>query len=214
VIKPGEEWGGPATGPPDLEVRGTDADLAREAFAQTGALIKFAPTEDSDLARAVGLSAAHSTGVEVPLDLLQVGDRAAVNMVVVGVPPDRCRPWTRRREVRVRVDDQDGWAGLATTVVIAVGQFRHGLDLVPRGHPGDGWAEVQVYALPPKDRTAMRARLGTGGHVPHPAIKQRRGRVVSVESAHALAVEADGEPAPWRDPLVVRVCPNAYRLLL
>ena len=65
--------------------------------------------------------------------------------------------------------------GPCTTVVIATGQFRHGLDLVPRGHPGDGRAEVQIYAVPGRERRELRVRLATGTHVPHPKITQRPG---------------------------------------
>ena len=35
----------------------------------------------------------------------------------------------------------------ATTVVVLVGQYLRGADVSPRGHPGDGAAEVQVYAM-------------------------------------------------------------------
>ena len=47
----------------------------------------------------------------------------------------------------IEVDGQPWFAGSATTVVIANGQFLRGADIVPRGHPGDGRLEVQVYEL-------------------------------------------------------------------
>jgi diacylglycerol kinase family enzyme len=101
-------------------------------------------------------------------------------MVVSGLPPDRLRAWTRARRVEVRVDGRLVHDGPATTVVVANGQFRHGADLVPRGHPGDGRLEVQVYALRAGERAAMRRRLPGGGHLPHPRIVTSNGRQAQV----------------------------------
>ena len=66
-------------------------------------------------------------------------------------------------------------------LALANGEFVHGHDVVPRGHPGDGRVEVQVYAVRPGQRILLRERLATGSHLPHPAIQQAVARVVDVE---------------------------------
>jgi hypothetical protein len=215
VIKPGEEWGQPTSAVPDLEVTGDDADLAAAVSGHAGALVRFRPDPASDLAGAVGLDRAGTLGVEVPLDLLRLADgRVATNMVVVGSPPDAVGLRTRRFGANLRVDGKPVFHGPCTTIVIATGQFRRGLDIVPRGHPGDGRAETQVYAVPARERRHLRARLATGTHVPHPKITQRSGARVTLSIDRRVALEIDGRPAPRTDLIDVTVVPNAYRLLL
>jgi hypothetical protein len=217
VIRKGQEWGAPAgDAPPDLEVAGDDAALAA-ALAGAGGdpLVRFSPSPDSDLARAVGLSGGAAGHMALPLDLLRLGDgRVAVNAVVVGVPPDRLRWFHRPFPVEVAVDGKVMTAR-ATTVVVATGQFLRGFDVSPRGHPGDGWCEVQVYGLPAGQRGAMRARLRSGSHVPHPDITTRRARSVVVRCGRGVGVEVDGKAAVKGATAVsVDVVPSAFRLLI
>jgi len=219
MIKPGEEWGRPTAAAPDFEVRGDDAELARVAARAPGALIRFRPTPGSDLARAVGIQWAGGSGVEVRLDALRAGEYGlACNMVVLGAAPDRLRRWSRRVGVTVTVDGRAWFAGRATTVVVATGEFHHGLDLVPRGHPGDGRVEVQVYALAPGERAGMRARLAAGTHVPHPRIAQRTGRRIDVRWSGAAGsrrrIELDGRSRGRTDHVTVEVVGGAYRMLV
>ncbi|MGQ0824720.1 MAG: hypothetical protein ACT4OX_06805 [Actinomycetota bacterium] len=217
-IRKGREWGRPATGPADHEVAGDDADLASWLTHGTPtppSLIEFAPSPHSDLARAVGLAAHAPHTTEVAMDALVLEDgTTAVNMIVLGVPPDRLGRFDRRVPVTVRIDGIELLAGRATTIVVAVGQWRRGLDLVPRGHPGDGRAEVQVYRLRPPERAAMRRRLTRGEHLPHPRILERAGRRVEVLAATPLALEVDGVTRPPTARLSVENRPAAYRLLV
>lgn len=218
MIRKGEEWGAPAGGaPPDLELTGDDAVLAA-ALAGAGAdpLVRFSPSPDSDLARAVGLVGESPGTTAVPVDLLRLGDGGvAVNAVVVGVPPDRLRWWHRPFAVEVVVDGT-ALTARATGVVVATGQFLRGFDVSPRGHPGDGWCEVQVYALAPGQRRPMRARLRSGSHLPHPGITTRRGRSVVVRCGRAVRVEVDGKKAAVKGATVVsvEVVPAGFRLLI
>jgi hypothetical protein len=220
VIRPGDEWGTPAHGPADVEVTGGDADLAAAVTRRPGALFRFRPDATSDLAGAVGLGSQPSgapaaPGVEVALDLLRIDDGpAAVNMIVLGSPPERLRPWSRRFGANVRIDDRPVFHGPCTTVIVATGQFRGGFDVVPRGHPGDGRAEIQIYAVPGRDRRALRGRLATGTHVPHPGITQRSGRNVTVDTGRRVPLEVDGRSLPPVDFVVLGLVPGAYRLLL
>lgn len=200
MIRKGEGWGDPVveradapTAPP-IEVRGDDAELAAAACAHPGAVLRFVPTPGSDLARAVGLTGEPAGSVVLACDAIQVRDGAvAVNAIVFGVPPDRVRWWHRRRPVVVEVDGRIVGEGRAFAVVVANGQFLRNADLVPRGHPGDGRIEVQVYDLAPGERTQMRRRLTTGTHVPHSGIGTASGRRVTVRWAR----DSHRRGQPW-----------------
>jgi hypothetical protein len=215
VIRPGEPWGAPATGTPDARGAGDDTDLAHLVAAHRGARLGFEPDDRCDLARAVGLTNASPGGYEVPVDALDVASRdLAVNLVVLGRPPDRLRAGHRRRPVTVLVDGQVRFDGSATTVVIANGQFLRGADLVPRGHPGDGRLEVQIYAVAPAARAELRRRLPGGAHLPHPQIVTTTGRTVDVTWRRPAPLEVDGRPAAPAQHLEVQVVPGAFRLLV
>jgi hypothetical protein len=215
MIRPGEEWGTPANTPADVEVEGDDAALAKAFGAAPGALIRFIPSSTSDLALAVGLGPGEPRGHALPLDVLELGDgTVAVNMCIFGTPPDRLRRSSPPLAVEIQLNGRPWFAGTATTVVIAIGQFLRGLDVVPRGHPGDGKAEIQVYELRRSERRPMRARLATGGHVPHPRIQQRTASVIGLRSRPAAPCEVD---RAFRTPvteITIRVLPGAYRLLV
>jgi YegS C-terminal NAD kinase beta sandwich-like domain len=223
----GEPWGRAASGPPDLEVAGDDAALAAAATRRRGALVRFRPSPRSDLALALGLPSAGVGSTEVAVDVLAVEantgavDAAgvnvvnAVNAVVLGPAPDRLRWGARAAPLSVTVDGRRWFSGRATTVVVANGQFLRGADVVPRGHPGDGWAEVQVYALTRRERRPMRRRLATGTHVPHPRVHGGRARRVEVEvPGRGLPLEVDDRPQGRTDRLVATLVPGAIRLLL
>jgi diacylglycerol kinase family enzyme len=217
VIRPGEAWGEPVTGAPDLEVSGDDADLARILDTHQGALVRFRASPDSDFARALGLSATgEPTGLAATVDALTVQPGGhAINAVVLGAPPSRVRATTPTARLRVRVNGRDLTAGRATTVVIANGQFLDGLDVVPRGHPGDGRVEVQVYALRRGERRGMRARLPQGVHLPHPRITTATGREVEIHvESGRLPLTVDGIARGDVADLSVKVIPGALRLVL
>jgi YegS C-terminal NAD kinase beta sandwich-like domain len=220
-LRPGEPWGHAASGPPDVEVAGDDGDLVAVAASHPGALVRYRPSPRSDLARALGLGPDSAGTTEVAIDALAIDpdDGAvnavdAVNVVVLGPPPDRLRWTARAPRITVRVDGRAWFSGRATTVVVANGQFLRGTDVVPRGHPGDGWAEVQVYALARRARRAMRRRLPTGTHVPHPGVLSGRAHRVEVEVARPVPVEVDGRPQGRTGRLVIALVPAAIRLLV
>ena len=216
-MKPGEAWGEELSGPPDLEVTGTDADLARLLGSARGALVRFRADSGSDFARALGISGSGDGGLaEAAIDGLQVDPGGyAVNGVVLGVPPGHLRAGTASRRIRVTVNGRELFSGPATTVVVANGQFFDGLDVVPRGHPGDGRVEIQVYALRRGERRAMRARLPQGAHLPHPRITTGTAKLVEIRVDGApLALSIDGVSHEPVTDLAVRVIPAALRLVL
>ncbi len=216
-MKPGEPWGEPLTGAPDVEVAGDDADLAAVLSTHRGALVRYEPSERSDLARAVGIGGGGGGRLAAPIDALDVAPGGyAVNAVVLGTHPSRIGLTTPSAHLRVAVNGRPAFDGRATTLVVANGQFLDGLDVVPRGHPGDGRMEVQVYALTRGERRAMRSRLPQGVHLPHPRITTASGRsvVVSVAGGRLLPLTVDGIAHHPVDELRVDLLPAALRLVL
>ncbi|MCU1456264.1 MAG: hypothetical protein JWL73_356 [Actinomycetia bacterium] len=231
TIAKGQPWGEPWDRPPDVEVWGADRDVAIHVRDNPGATIRFHPDSGSDLARAVGLrsdtggdrgetvttdpGSQHAQPTRVPVDALEMADgNLAVNAVVVGTPPDRLAWRSRTAPVEVVVDGRTVFSGKATTVLIANGEFVNGADAVPRGHPGDGRLEIQVYALDRGGRRGMRVRLGRGTHVPHPDITQASGRHVEVHVSESLPLVSDGAVRGEVSKLDVTVRPTAFYLLV
>ncbi|MBI2170171.1 MAG: hypothetical protein HYU28_11840, partial [Actinobacteria bacterium] len=176
----------------------------------------FAPAPGSDLARSLGLGAAPARGkLSVSVDAMTVsGLGVAVNSVVVGPPPGELRWWHRSWGLTVICDGAEVFRGRAATVVVATGQFVGGHDVIPRAHPGDGWLEVQVYAVPRGQRAELRRRLQTGSHLPHPNIVARRARAVSVEAVRPTFVTLDGVRCGKRSSVAVDIWPAACRLAI
>jgi hypothetical protein len=219
AIEKGRPWERPATGPAEWQVEGDDAALAAAVRDHPGARVGFHADPTSDLARALGLHAAGDVNLELSLDALRVtaDERKlfAVNMVVVGAAPERTGWLTRASSVRVTVDGRAVHDGPATAVVVASGQYLRGNDVVPRGHPGDGRAEVQVYAVARGQRAAVRDRLPQGAHVPHPDIRQTSGRRVEVVGEdRPVALEVDGVPTSAARQVVVEVVPDAFLIVI
>lgn len=227
-VRKGEPWGAPAGGPADLTVTGGDIALVAavtEALGTSGTerpRLAWDATPDADFARALGNDSDRSgPSYDLPCDALTVEAHGrqgavrelAVNMVVVGTAPDRLRWWDRAVDVRVTVDGRVVHDGTATGMVVANGEFLRGADVIPRGHPGDGRIEVQVYAVPPGERRALRIRLRTGTHVPHPGIVQASGRQIEAEVGRAWRLEVDGSRGPRCTAVTVSVLPQAFVLV-
>ena len=217
-IAKGEPWGAPSAGPAAIVVDGDDAALAAVvAEHDPGVRLAWRPALDPDFARVVGLGAAigRATALDLPCDAMaitllpalpahpprsgsegleDVRPRVAVNMAVFGVAPDRLRWTSPSHRIRVEVDGRVLHDGPASGVVVANGQFLRGADVVPRGHPGDGRLEVQVYAVPRGQRRAFRDRLRTGSHVPHPGIHQATGWSIEVVALGRRRGSAAGRP--------------------
>jgi hypothetical protein len=220
VIKPGEEWGTPTSDVADAVVTGSDTDLAAAVPIEAGTvpLVRFRP-QGSELVRAVGLSAttaaAAPRGIALPVDAIETDRGTAMNIVLIGRAPGALRAWHRLRHVTVTVDGRPLHDGPASTVVIANGQYLGTADLVPRGHPGDGRLEVQVYALTAGERAGMRSRLPTGTHVPHPRIATTSGRTIEVRAAgHGLPLVIDGRTIGPVAACTATVRHPALRLLI
>lgn len=224
MIKPGEEWGTPTAATADLHVNGDDTALAAALGRHASSpLVRFHP-QGSELARAVGLNDGSGresddpTGIELPIDAIESSVGLAVNAIVIGVAPAQLRFHRRRRHATITVDGRMLFDGAATTIVVANGQFIDGVDVVPRGHPGDGRLEVQVYALNPSERPPMRRRLRTGTHLPHPRIVCTTGRTVvftgGARGDRGWSLTVDGRSTDAITTLNATVIPGAFRLLI
>lgn len=221
MIERGAPWEREATAPSEL-VRGDDAGLAA-AVAAGARVVRFLPDRQTDLALALGLRHRSGSPLALTLDVLELedvdqasgrpGPSIAVNAVVLGPLPTRLRWWHRSVTTVVRVDDQEIHHDGATAVVVANGEYVDGADLVPRGHPGDGRLEVQVYAVRPRERAQLRRRTRSGSHLPHPAIVQRSGRVVEIHTSRSRARTVDGVSRGRRRGLRIRLRPRALEVV-
>jgi diacylglycerol kinase (ATP) len=96
-------------------------------------------------------------------------------------------------QVQVRADRKE-FSGRANNVVVANCQFYGGgMKISPRSYPGDGLIEVQISTGPKSDAFTLLPKIYRGEHLPHPHIKELRGRVVEIDAERPLPVEADGE---------------------
>jgi YegS/Rv2252/BmrU family lipid kinase len=117
----------------------------------------------------------------------------------------------RAFEVQVQVD-RKRFVGRANNVVVANGQFYGGgMRISPRSYPGDGLLEVQISTGSKSEAFTMIPKVYRGEHVPHPHIKELRGREITVEADHPLPVEGDGEVL-GTTPGSFRVVPDALAL--
>ena len=222
MVEKGVPWERPAAGPAEWEVDGDDPALAAAVRGRPGARVAFRPDPTSDLARAIGVHAAGGSRAptfDLTLDALRVvadgREHFAVNMVVIGTGPDRTGWFTPALGLSWQVDDRPRCDGAVTGIVVGSGQYLRGLDVIPRGHPGDGRAEVQVYAVGRRQRAGMRSRLVQGAHLPHPDITQVTGRRVQVQAQRGpVALEIDGVPTPPASRVTVEVAPAAFVLVV
>jgi diacylglycerol kinase (ATP) len=117
----------------------------------------------------------------------------------------------RPSEIAVRVDRKH-FNGRANNVVVANGQFYGGgMKISPRSYPGDGLLDVQISTGPKSDAFTLLPKIYRGEHLPHPHIKEMRGRVVSVEADTPLQVEGDGEVL-GTTPVTFTVLPRVLKL--
>lgn len=90
--------------------------------------------------------------------------------------------------------DRKTWEGRASNVVVANGQFYGGgMKISPRSYPGDGLLDIQISTGPKSEAFTLIPKVYRGEHVPHPHIKEMRGKSITVEADRSLPLEGDGE---------------------
>ncbi|MGH9211766.1 MAG: hypothetical protein ACRD2C_13935 [Acidimicrobiales bacterium] len=104
------------------------------------------------------------------------------------------------------------WRGRVVAAMNA--EFYGSWDVAPRSHPNDGRLDVLDADLPFGDRLKARRRLGSGSHVPHPAIRERRIDAAQFEFGTPVAVWLDGERVSSARRLSVRVEPDALTCVI
>jgi hypothetical protein len=105
-----------------------------------------------------------------------------------------------------------GWLG---RVVVAMNaEWLGPWDLGPRSHPNDGLLDTYDARIPLGDLLKVRARLPTGTHLPHPAIRERRTRALQVELDRPTPVRLDGERVGSARLLSLRVEPDALTVVV
>jgi len=99
------------------------------------------------------------------------------------------------------------WWGRAVVAMNA--QYLGRWDLAPKSHPNDGRLDVLDGNLPLGQRLLARARLGSGTHVPHPAIEQRRVAATQIDLDRPTPIRLDGEDVGDARSLSIRIEPDA-----
>lgn len=194
TIRRGEPWGEEVPRPEHVAVASSDAELAAMVASDPGAVMA---TSGGDVHAALGRpSGRGATAQRLPMDLLRLswegGSALAVAHTVLRTT------W---------------WRG---TIVAVMNVERLGTwDVAPQAHPNDGRADVVTVArsMSLRTRLAVRRRLPTGTHLPHPDIEVRR----RAEGAVTVGGEAD----LWIDgvrhgrcrQLTFVVEPDAYSLV-
>src|SRR3954470_22787882 len=87
-------------------------------------------------------------------------------------------------------------------------QYRGRWDVAPRSHPNDGLLDTFDVTMTFGERLKARSRLVSGGHVPHPAIKERRVAAAQLD-VEGLDVFLDGQKLGPARTLSIRIEPDA-----
>ena len=84
-------------------------------------------------------------------------------------------------------------------------------DAVPRAHPNDGRLDIVELdsSTTPRQRWQMRARLPSGTHLPHPALRTRRAASAQLVFGEPLEVAVDGVVVGTAEMVDVEIRPDA-----
>lgn len=191
-IEKGEEWGRHARLPADGVVVSSDAEARAvvERARRAGAAPPPLGLTGGDLCRTLGgtgdenrLWSDAAMAFDVDLGAALVDGRL---FFFVAHLVARTRMWTR-------------------TVAAMNAEFVGRWDLAPRAHPGDGRLDVVDAALLFGDLLAVRSRLATGSHLPHPRIGVRRVPAAQFSFERPRPVRLDGVTVGPARTLSIRV---------
>lgn len=87
-------------------------------------------------------------------------------------------------------------------------------NVAPKAHPGDGLLDTFDARVRVSQVLAMRKRLVTGSHLPHPGIATRRAPAVQIELDRPMPVWLDGVRVEDARNISVRVEPDALTVVV
>jgi YegS/Rv2252/BmrU family lipid kinase len=121
----------------------------------------------------------------------------------------------RKRTVTIRSDQGLAFSGPLLAAAFGNGRcFGAGLTILPQASPDDGELDcIVVGNVGLREFIGKHHQLREGHLIDHPEVHYHRCRSLSVESAHRLGVEADGEFLGYL-PATVRILPAAIRMPL
>lgn len=197
TIAKGENWGSLAPRPIGLRTATDDADLALMLTDGTSLPTAVAA---GDLFRTIGARPLGDRDelLVLPIDIMRVtiGDDAPLPAVahVIAHRPLMLGGWLR-----------------GSVLAVMNAEFVGDYDVAPRGHPNDGRVESLLASaeLPIRQRLAVRKRMPTAAHLPHPQIETRSIRQGSWEFAHDVVVRVDGIGRGRTRRVAIEVVPDA-----
>lgn len=104
------------------------------------------------------------------------------------------------------------WRGRA--VVAANAQWIGSWNVAPAGHPNDGRLDLLEADVPVGERLKVRARLASGTHLPHPAIRARKVDAVQLDLPPGTRVRLDGVSVGRAETLSIRTEPDALTVVV
>lgn len=121
----------------------------------------------------------------------------------------------KNQKIRLQIDDNfDEELDLTLGVIANCQYFGGGMQIAPNADPSDGLFDVLVgHGLTKSELTKVLGSVGSGTHVNHPKIIQRRGKRIVATSLDPRPVrhDVDGE-APGSLPSVFEILPQAISL--
>lgn len=192
TIEKGQDWGQSGTAPSDVRVASSDPDVADR-------LDRVVTLSGGDLHRGLGEPRRVKPGdpcTMLPVDALRVDVTTVAGESV-----------TFAAVAHVCVGRFGGRGGFEAVVNAG---FVQGLNLTPRGHPGDG--RLELISVSPemtwRQRRMARRRARTGTHLPHPEIVVSQVETWTTERRDRRRLAVDGvEVAGW-STVSVRVMPG------
>ena len=201
TIRKGEAWGWAARLPDDGVVVHSDAEVraAVTTARRQGAPMPTIAVLGGDLCRTLGGRGLESRlrtedAMTFPIDLGEVLLDGRLHFFVAHLVA-RNRLWTN-------------------AFVAMNAQWRGSWNLGPRAHPNDGLLDTYEAHLSLSDLPKIRRRLGTGTHLPHPRIRERRVGAAQVEFTRPMSVELDGERAGEARTISVRIAADALKVVV
>ena len=202
TVERGVSWGAPGPLPEGAVVVEGDAEVGELLEARRRA------HEDVPTVGLAGGDLCHTLGGRGDRRRLEGGD---VTVAAVDVGEVLLDGRVRFFVAHAVVSGRSLWRGPVVAVMNA--QFRGRWDVAPRSHPGDGLLDVlEVDAgMGLGDRWKAWRRLGSGTHLPHPAIAVRRVAALQLDVG-GLRVELDGVRQPAAEALSIRLRPDALQV--